>query len=81
MRTVQDIVNNFLNNLQAFRLEAEDALPATSLALLDEPIQQTSNKVKALGDLDATPEKQLAAGMGIDYEVIKSRGVDGQIEN
>jgi hypothetical protein len=43
---------------------------------LDELIQQTSNKLKALSDLDATPEKQMAAGMGIEYEVIKSKGVD-----
>ena len=33
MRTVQDLVNNCLNGLQLFRLEAEEAVPADSLRI------------------------------------------------
>lgn len=70
MRTVQDIVNNFLNNLQLFQLEAEEknALEPESLVLLDSIIQDTATKLKKLGDLKSTPEKQIAGGVCIDYE-------------
>ena len=67
MRTVQDIVNNFLNNLQLFRMEAEDALAAESLELFDTLIQETSGKLKALGDLEETHEKSGATGSMMDY--------------
>ncbi len=70
MRTVNDIVNNFLNNLQLFRLEAEEknALEPESLELMDSIIRDTTTKLRKLGDLDSTPEKQMAGGIGIDYE-------------
>ena len=71
MRTVQDIVNNFLNSLSLFRLEAEDrgALSESSLQEMDSLIQETSAKLNALGELQGTPEKPMAGGMvGIDYE-------------
>lgn len=71
MRTVQDIVNNFLNNLSLFRLEAEDrgALSESSLQTMDSLIQETSARLNALGELQDTPEKPMAGGMvGIDYE-------------
>jgi hypothetical protein len=70
MRTVHDIVNNFLNNLQLFQLEAEDknALEPESLLLLESIIQDTTTKLKKLGDLKSTPEKQMAGGICIDYE-------------
>jgi hypothetical protein len=68
MRTVQDIVNNFLNNMQLFRMEAEAMLSAESVELFDELVQDTSAKLKALGDLQDTPEIQMAAGPVIDYE-------------
>ena len=70
MRTVHDIVNNFLANVQLFQLEAEEknALEPESLALMDSIIQDTATKLKKLGDLDSTPEKQMASGIGIDYE-------------
>jgi hypothetical protein len=68
MRTVQDIVNNFLNNLQLFRLEAEaGAVSAESLHAFDELVQATSTKLTALGDLDSTPERVHATGIGIDF--------------
>ncbi len=70
MRTVQDIVNNCLNGLQLFRFEAEEtkALNPESIALMDSVINETSNKLRCLGNLDSTPEKKMAAGVGIDYE-------------
>ncbi len=70
MRTVHDIVNNFLNNLQLFQLEAEEknALEPESLALMDSIIRDTTAKLKKLSDLDSIPEKQMAGGIGIDYE-------------
>jgi hypothetical protein len=67
MFTVHDIVNNFLHNLQVFRLEAEVTLSAESVVLFDQLIRQTSEKLKAIAALDTTPEKQMAGGMGIDY--------------
>lgn len=74
MRTVHDIVNNFLNNLYLFRHEAEEkeALEPESLILLESVIQDTADKLKKLGDLDSTPEKTMAGGVGIDYESLHS---------
>lgn len=68
MTTVLDIVNNFLNNLQLFRLDAEEVLPQSSIELFDQLVLETSVKLKVLGDLEATPEKAMTMGMGIDYE-------------
>lgn len=70
MVTVQDIVNNFLNSMQLFRLEAEDknALDTESLALMDSIIQDTTTKLNKIAELDSIPEKQMAVGIGIDYE-------------
>jgi hypothetical protein len=67
MRTVHDIVNNYLNNLQLFRLESETLLPAESLALFDQLLHETATKLQVLGDLDDTPERLMASGPGIDY--------------
>ena len=47
MRTVQDIVNNFLNNLMLFEMEATVVMPDGSLDPLQELIQQTSQKLTA----------------------------------
>ncbi len=71
MRTVQDLVGNFLNNLQLFRLEVEEknALSSESLELMDSIIDDTATRIKKLGDLDTIHEKQMAGGaIGIDYE-------------
>lgn len=78
MRTVHDIVNNFLNNLQLFQLEAEDknALEPESLLLLETIIQDTTTKLKKLGDLESTPEKKMAGGVGIDYEADSPQNSD-----
>ena len=76
MTTVDDIVNNFLQNMQLFTLEAQekDALKPESLELMDSIIQETAEKLKKLGALDSTPEKQMPCGIGIDYEQNPSQG-------
>jgi hypothetical protein len=69
MRTVQDIVNNFLNNLQLFRLEAEaGGVSAESWNALDDLVQATSARLTVLGDLDSVPERLMATGTGIDLD-------------
>ena len=66
MRTVQDIVNNFLNNIQLFRMEAEDGpLSVESLKLFDDLINETAEKLKALGDSELVIEYRMASGIGI----------------
>jgi len=74
MRTVQDIVNNGLNNLQLVRIEAEEkkALDPETLSLMDRIIRETSDKLKKLGSLDAVPEVEMAIGTGIDYDGVNS---------
>jgi hypothetical protein len=66
MRTVQDIVNNALTQLQLLRMDAEDHVAQETLTLFDQAIDETSSKLKALGDLGAFAEKQMAVGMGLD---------------
>ncbi len=68
MRSVHHIVNNFLNSLQLFRLDAEETLPQESLDLLDELVQETAAELRTLGDLEATPEKPTPIGVCIDYD-------------
>jgi len=67
MRTVQDILNNFLNSLQLVHLQAEGELPTEMLALVDRLIQEAAVKLKALGDLETINEKEMALGQSIDY--------------
>jgi hypothetical protein len=50
LRTVQDIVNNFLNDLLLFRIEGEHAFLPESLKQFDDLVQGTSAKLKTLGD-------------------------------
>jgi PAS domain-containing protein len=65
--TVQDIVNNLLNGFQLVRIEGEECLPAETLTLVDEMIQQASIKLHTLADLETVNEKEMTIGMGIDY--------------
>jgi hypothetical protein len=67
MRTVQDIVNNFLNTLQLVHLEAEGELPVAMLTLVDRMTQEAAVKLKTLGDLETVTEKEMAIGLGIEY--------------
>jgi hypothetical protein len=66
MRTVQDIVNNCLNQLQLLRVEAEGLVPEGSLRFFDNAIHETTAKLKELGDLKVFAEKQMAIGRGLD---------------
>jgi hypothetical protein len=66
MRTVQDIVNNNLNQLQLLRLEAEGCVPQHALTLFDETIQDTAAQLAALGNMKVFAEKPMASGQGLD---------------
>jgi signal transduction protein with GAF and PtsI domain len=66
MRTVHDIVNNCLNQLQILRLDAEGHVPEESLALFDQAIYSAAAQLKALGDMEEFTEKRLEIGMGLD---------------
>ena len=68
MRTVQDIVGNFLQGMQLFLIEAPSSMPEKSLAMIDDLIQGTATKLRALSNLRSTPETEMASGVGIDYE-------------
>jgi uncharacterized membrane protein len=66
MRTVQDIVNNNLNQLQLLRLEAEGQVPAETLRQFDETIRDTAAQLAALGNMQVFAEKPMASGSGLD---------------
>jgi hypothetical protein len=67
MRTVHDIVNNCLNQLQLLRLEAEGHVPDETLGLFDQAIAVAAAELKSLGDAKAFTEKQLEIGTGLDW--------------
>jgi hypothetical protein len=66
MRTVQDIVNNNLNQLQLLRLEADGCVPIDTLAQFDATIQDTAAQLTALGNMEVFAEKPMASGSGLD---------------
>jgi hypothetical protein len=66
MRTVQDIVNNNLNQLQLLRLEAEGLVSDETLTLFDKTIQDTAVRLTALGNMDVFAETAMATGPGLD---------------
>jgi hypothetical protein len=66
MRTVQDIVNNNLNQLQLLRLDAEGHVPADTMRLFDDALQDTATQLRALGNMAAFAEKPMAGGPGLD---------------
>jgi hypothetical protein len=68
MRTVHDIVNNFLNNLMVFELQAAAITKPGALDPLERIIHETAGKLKALGDLESVREIPLAMGPGIHYK-------------
>lgn len=68
MRTVNDIVNNFLNNLLLFEMKVKDVAPPHSLDELEALTFETFEKLKALGNVPIVIEKPLAIGAGIKYE-------------
>lgn len=66
MRTVQDIVNNNLNQLQLLRLEAEGLVPEETLRLFDKALKDTAAQLTALGNLTVFAETPMASGPGLD---------------
>ena len=76
MRTVQDIVNNSLTHLLLIKtqIEQKNALDPKSLGHIDSIIYETSAKLKKLGDLETTPEKEYGGGIyTIDMESVLSQ--------
>jgi hypothetical protein len=69
MRTVQHIVNNFMNNMVLFQIEADAVMPRGFCDPLGELIQETAQKLKTLGDVKSVRETPLAMGAGIEYAV------------
>ena len=67
MRTVHDIVNNCLNQLQLLRFEAEGHVPADTLVVFDQAISVAAAELKSLGDAEAFTEKQMEIGTGLDW--------------
>jgi len=67
MTTVQDIVNNFLGNMQLIRMEADGRLPDNTLVLFDSLILSTAAELRELGSLQTIREKEMEIGTGIDY--------------
>jgi hypothetical protein len=62
MRTVQDIVNNGLNQLQLLRFDAEGHVPPESLTLFDDAIRDTVTRLTALGDLRRMRKSKSSSG-------------------
>ena len=68
IRTVQDIVNNCLNQMQLVRFEAEEHLAPATLAAFDEAVHGTAAKLTALGNLERFVERPMAIGTGLHWE-------------
>jgi hypothetical protein len=68
MRTVQDIVNNNLNQLQLLRLEAEGHVSAERLEQFDNTIQDTAAQLTAIGNMEVFLEKPMPTGSGLDVK-------------
>jgi len=66
MRTVQDIVNNNLNQLQLLRIEADGRVAADTLRLFAVTIRDTAAQLRALGNVEVFAEKTMASGSCLD---------------
>lgn len=67
MNTVQNIMNNLLNNLQFVRLEAEGTLSAETLTMFDRMIHDGSAQLQQLAELQTVNERAMGIGPGIDF--------------
>ena len=65
MRTVQDIVNNNLNQLHLLRFEAEGHVQVETLKLFDDTIQDTAAQLTALVNLETFAERPMESGRGL----------------
>jgi hypothetical protein len=68
MRTVQDIVGNCLTELQLLRMQADGVVPPEALSIFDESIRTASAKLRAIEELKAFAEKEMAVGPGLSVE-------------
>ncbi len=68
MRTVQDIMNNFLVSVQLFSSECQGLVSTEAEDQLEERIREVSLKLKALGDLKSADTTPMAAGTGIEFQ-------------
>ncbi len=68
MRTVQHLVNTFLNDLVLFAVGISGLLPRRELNALDDQIQRIARQLKALGDLQSITERPLGGSIGIEYD-------------
>lgn len=66
MRTVHDIFNNCLNQLQLLRMDAEGRVPNESLELFDTAVRDAAVRLKALADMSVFAETPMAIGPGLD---------------
>ena len=67
MRTVHDIVNNCLNQVQLLRMDAEEGrVSPESIKVFDEAIHDAASQLKRIGDLDVYAEKQIGVGTALD---------------
>jgi len=68
MRAVNHILNNFLNNMQYFKLTAEEssALEPSVIDEYDTVIHETAAKIRDLSAIESLDETALAAHMGPD---------------
>jgi hypothetical protein len=66
IRTVQDIVNNSLNQLQLLRMEADGHVSEETLTIFDATIQDTAAQWNALERMEWFAEKPMAIGSGLD---------------
>ncbi|MEP7308869.1 MAG: hypothetical protein ABJA98_25455 [Acidobacteriota bacterium] len=68
MRTVQDIVNNCLNQLQLLRLDVEGHVPEESVVLFDQAVKDAAARLTALGNMEVFAETPMEVGSGLDIE-------------
>jgi uncharacterized membrane protein len=71
MRTVHDLLGNFLNSLQLFKMEAEDskAMSPETLKRFDDEIFSVANTLHRLGDIDVVVQKEISPGLNaVDIE-------------
>jgi uncharacterized membrane protein len=68
--TVQDIMNGLTGNITEYQEQAKrnKSLDEECGAFLNYIIQDTTERMEKLSRLESTPEKPMAAGIGIDYE-------------
>lgn len=75
MVTVQDIMSNLTSNINDYQKQAtkQNTLDPNCAAFMNYIVQDTTERLEKLSNLEATPEKSIALGIGIDYEKTAAR--------